>query len=127
MGGRQFGLLVQARSPFVSDTATDMSPFSRDMHLLLVLAGWPHPPTPHGMHTLAFRRAPSHMWRVPGAWSKWSGESSQCPLGGDESAGSSTTIRDLVTCLNHGGRYVHAFGKHNIYSKYHEISVCLRN
>lgn len=58
MGGRQLGLLVQARSPFVSDTATDMSPFSRDMHLLLVLAGWPHPPTPHGMHTLAFRRAP---------------------------------------------------------------------
>ena len=41
MGGRQFGLLVQARSPFVSDTATDMRPFSRDMHLLLVLAGWP--------------------------------------------------------------------------------------
>jgi len=40
MGGRQLGLLVQARSPFVSDTATDMSPFSRDMHLLLVLAGW---------------------------------------------------------------------------------------
>lgn len=58
MGGRQLDLLVQARSFFVSDTATDMSPLSRDIHLLLGLAGWPYPTAPTWHALACFQTGP---------------------------------------------------------------------